>query len=110
LLRWLQTIRVGTLQVASHAVRRLLTQVLAELNAVLERLGLRHLFGQPPPWRTRSPENGGGRGFLEGNLVKFPQRYQKSHRIFRNLLLLKNFWRFCSTRNGDLFSPAILGA
>jgi hypothetical protein len=50
LLRWLQTIRVGTLQVASHAVRRLLTKVLAELNAVLERLGLRHLFGQPPPW------------------------------------------------------------
>jgi ABC-type multidrug transport system fused ATPase/permease subunit len=47
---------------------------------------------------------------LLSNLVKFPQRYQKSHRIFRNLLLLKNFWQFCSTRNGDLFSPAILGA
>jgi hypothetical protein len=43
------------------------------------------------------------------NWVKFQQRYQKSHRIFRDLLLLKNFWRFCSTRNGDLFSPAILG-
>jgi transposase len=50
LLRRLQSIRVGTLQVAGQTVRRLLTQIPAELNEVLERLGLRHLFGQPPPW------------------------------------------------------------
>src|SRR5215470_14343897 len=35
------------------------------------------------------------------------ERYQNSHRIFRNLLLLKNFRRFCSSRNWRLFSPAI---
>jgi Type IV secretory system Conjugative DNA transfer len=29
--------------------------------------------------------------------VKFPQRYQNAHRIFRNPLLLKNFGRFCSS-------------
>jgi transposase len=50
LLRRLQSIRVGTLRVAGQVVRRLLTQIPAELNAVLERLGLLHLFGQPPPW------------------------------------------------------------
>jgi hypothetical protein len=58
---------VGTLlQVAGQVVRRLLTQIPADLNAVLERLGLLHLFGQPPPWAPRrSPKNGGRRGFLE---------------------------------------------
>jgi transposase len=50
LLRRLQSIRVGTLRVAGQAVRQLLTQIPADLNAVLERLGLLHLFGQPPPW------------------------------------------------------------
>jgi transposase len=50
LLRRLQSIRVGTLRVAGQVVRRLLTQIPAELNAVLGRLGLLHLFGQPPAW------------------------------------------------------------
>ena len=50
LLRRLQSIRVGTLRVAGQAARRLLTQIPAELNAVLDRLGLLHLFGQPPAW------------------------------------------------------------
>ena len=50
LLRRLQSIRVGTLRVAGQVVRRLLTQIPAELNALLERLGLLPLFGQPPPW------------------------------------------------------------
>jgi transposase len=50
LLRRLQSIRVGTLRVAGQVVRRLLTQIPAELNAVLARLGLLHLFGQPPGW------------------------------------------------------------
>jgi hypothetical protein len=38
------------LRVAGQAVQRLLTQIPAELNKVLERLGLLHLFGQPPSW------------------------------------------------------------
>jgi transposase len=50
LLRRLQSIRVGTLRVSGQVVRRLLTQIPAELNAVLERLGVLHLFGQPPSW------------------------------------------------------------
>src|SRR5258707_11814105 len=32
-------------------------------------------------------------------LVKFPQRYQNSHRIFRNLLCSKNFRQFCGSQN-----------
>jgi transposase len=50
LLRRLQAIRVGTVTLAGQAVRRLLTQVPAELNAVLEPLGLLPLFAQPPRW------------------------------------------------------------
>ena len=50
LLRRLQSIRVGTLQVAGPAVRRLLTQIPPELNALLERRGLLPLFAQPPSW------------------------------------------------------------
>ena len=50
MLRRLQSIRVGTLRVAGQVVRRLLTQIPAEFNALLDRLGLLHLFGQPPPW------------------------------------------------------------
>jgi transposase len=50
LLRQLQAIRVGTFTVAGQEVRRLLTQIPAELNAVLESLGLLSLFAQPPRW------------------------------------------------------------
>jgi hypothetical protein len=50
LLRRLQSIRVGTVTLAGHAVRRLLTPIPAELNAVLEQLGLLPLFAQPPRW------------------------------------------------------------
>ncbi|HEY0793718.1 MAG TPA: IS1634 family transposase [Chthoniobacterales bacterium] len=50
LLRRLQAIRVGTVTLAGKAVRRLLTQIPAELNAVLEPLGLLALFAQPPRW------------------------------------------------------------
>src|SRR5690242_3088336 len=42
--------------------------------------------------------------------VKFQQRYQNSHRISHNLLLLKNFRQSFSPRNGCLFSRSILGA
>jgi transposase len=50
LLRRLQAIRVGTFKVAGQEVQRLLTQIPAELNAVLEQLGLLPLFAQPPRW------------------------------------------------------------
>jgi len=42
-------------------------------------------------------------------LVKFQQRYEISHRIFHNLLFLKNFRQFCSSRNWRLFYSANLG-
>jgi hypothetical protein len=41
---------VGTFKLAGQEVRRLLTEIPAELNAVLERLGLLPLFAKPPPW------------------------------------------------------------
>ena len=50
LLRRLQAIRMGTVTLAGRAVRRLLTEVPAELNAVLDQLGLLPLFAQPPRW------------------------------------------------------------
>ena len=37
------------------------------------------------------------------------QGNQNSPRIFRKLLFLKNFRRFCNSWNGHLFSPAIFG-
>ena len=43
-------------------------------------------------------------------LVKFQQRYQNSHRIFRNLLCWKNVRQFCGSQNWLLFSRPILGA
>src|SRR5208283_5245445 len=36
--------------------------------------------------------------------VKFPQRYQNSHRIFRKLLCSKNFRQFCGSRNWRMFT------
>src|SRR5258705_11889746 len=33
------------------------------------------------------------------NLVNFQQRYQKSHRIFRNLICSKNVRQFCGSQN-----------
>ena len=50
LLRRLQSIRVGTVALAGQAACRLLTQIPAELNALLEQLGLLPLFAQPPRW------------------------------------------------------------
>jgi hypothetical protein len=42
--------------------------------------------------------------------VKFQQRYQNSHRIFRDLLCSKNLRQFCGSQNRLLFSRPILGA
>ncbi len=50
LLRQLQSIRVGYLKIAGKDSKRLLTQIPAELNALLDRLGLLTLFAQPPTW------------------------------------------------------------
>jgi hypothetical protein len=51
LLRQLQAIRLGQLQVAGEALPfARLTQVPAQLNALLEKLHLLHLFGTPPAW------------------------------------------------------------
>jgi transposase len=50
LLRQLQAIRVGTLKISGHDSKRLLTQIPPELNVLLARLGLLHLFTQPPAW------------------------------------------------------------
>jgi len=54
ILRRLQSIRVGTLKGAGQAARRLLTQIPAELNALLDRLDLLGLFAQPPRWAPGS--------------------------------------------------------
>ena len=50
LLRQLQSIRVGYLKIAGKNSKRLLTQIPAEINALLDRLGLLTLFAQPPTW------------------------------------------------------------
>ena len=53
LLRQLQDIRLGTLQIAdgsdAPALTRL-TEVPPELNILLEKLKLLHLFAAPPKW------------------------------------------------------------
>ncbi len=48
ILRKLQTIRVGTLQLGDQVCERLLTEVPKELNAQLTKLGLAQLFAAPP--------------------------------------------------------------
>ena len=50
LLRQLQSIRVGYLKIAGKDSKRLLTQIPAQLNSLLDRLGLLTLFAQPPTW------------------------------------------------------------
>jgi transposase len=50
LLRQLQSIRLGRLEVAGKAVKSLVTQVPKDLNPTLSKLGLLPLFSQPPTW------------------------------------------------------------
>jgi transposase len=50
LLRQLQSIRLGRLEVAGKAVKSLITQVPKDLNPTLSKLGLLPLFSQPPTW------------------------------------------------------------
>jgi transposase len=47
-LRHLQTIRLGFLQMGAEARRRVITQVPSEMNEKLQKLGLTSLFASPP--------------------------------------------------------------
>ncbi len=50
LLRQLQTIRLGRLEVAGQTLKTKVTRVPKDLNAILGQLGLLPLFTQPPAW------------------------------------------------------------
>ena len=50
LLRQLQTVRVGRLEVEGKPFKTMVTQVPRDLNTVLSKLGLLPLFAQPPTW------------------------------------------------------------
>ncbi len=50
LLRQLQTIRLGRLEVAGEPFKTMVTQVPRDLNGILSKLGLLWLFSQPPTW------------------------------------------------------------
>ncbi|HYL93809.1 MAG TPA: IS1634 family transposase [Alphaproteobacteria bacterium] len=50
LLRQLQTIRLGRLEVQGKPFKTLVTRVPRDLNATLSKLGLLPLFSQPPTW------------------------------------------------------------
>lgn len=50
LLRQLQTIRLGSLEVEGKPFKTMVTQVPRDLNATLSKLGLLPLFSQPPTW------------------------------------------------------------
>jgi transposase len=50
LLRQLQSIRLGRLEVAGKALRTVVTQVPKDLNQLLDRLGLLPIFSQAPNW------------------------------------------------------------
>jgi transposase len=50
LLRQLQTIRLGSLEVEGKPFKTMVTQVPRDLNAILSKLGLLPRFSQPPTW------------------------------------------------------------
>jgi transposase len=50
LLRQLQSIRLGCLQIDGKAFKTMVTQVPKDLNVTLNSLGLLPLFAQPPAW------------------------------------------------------------
>jgi transposase len=52
LLRQLQSIRLGRLEVAGKALKTVVTQVPKDINGLLEKLGLLPLFASLPPWAT----------------------------------------------------------
>jgi transposase len=50
ILRRLQSIRIGQLQVAGKTARNLMTEIPRELNELLEKLGVIKLFATVPDW------------------------------------------------------------
>jgi len=52
LLRQLQCIRLGRLELGGKTFKTVVTQVPKDLNATLEKLGLMTLFAAPPAWAT----------------------------------------------------------
>jgi hypothetical protein len=54
LLRQLQCIRLGNLEVAGKALKTDVTRVPKDMNALLDKLGLLPLFAAPPAWATAS--------------------------------------------------------
>jgi transposase len=52
LLRQLQTVRLGRLEVNGQPFKTLVTQVPKDLNPLLSQLGLLPLFAQPPAWAS----------------------------------------------------------
>ncbi len=52
LLRQLQCIRLGRLELAGKTLKTVVTQVPKDLNATLDKLGLVSLFAAPPTWAT----------------------------------------------------------
>ena len=52
LLRQLQCIRLGRLELGGKAFKTVVTRVPKEMNATLDKLGLLPLFAAPPPWAT----------------------------------------------------------
>ncbi len=52
LLRQLQCIRLGRLELAGKTFKTVMTQVPKDLNATLDKLGLVSLFAAPPTWAT----------------------------------------------------------
>ena len=52
LLRQLQCIRLGRLELGGKTFKTVVTQVPKDLNATLEKLGLMTLFAAPPVWAT----------------------------------------------------------
>jgi transposase len=52
LLRQLQCIRLGRLELAGKAFKTVVTQVPKDMNATLDKLGLASIFAAPPAWAT----------------------------------------------------------
>jgi transposase len=52
LVRQLQCIRLGRLELGGKAFKTVVTQVPKDMNATLAQLGLLPLFAAPPPWAT----------------------------------------------------------
>jgi transposase len=54
LLRQLQSIRLGRLEVGGKIFKTMVTQVPKDLNGTLDKLGLLPLFAHPPAWAPAS--------------------------------------------------------